>query len=132
MLPGSAVLLVVAEDKALRNSFAVSLKAEVAVPWHSATPVLGPVYEQHRLVWTRLLGNCWGLGEMSLEESAAAKFARMDIHSAAVNDGSRHRTGPTDSFAGQIQVGDELGLCPSYWEIVDCISHVANCRVVEL
>ena len=131
MLPGSAVLLVVAEDKALKTPFAVSLKAEVAVPWHSATPVLELVYEQYRLVWTRLLGNCWGLGEMSLE-SAVAKFARMDIHSAAVNDGNHHRTGPTDSFAGQIQLGDELGLCPNYWEIVDCISCEANCRAVEL
>ena len=131
MLLGSAVLLVVAEDKALRNSFAVPLKAEVAVPWHSVTPVLEPVYEQHRLVWTRLLGNCWGLGEMSLE-SAVERFARMDIHSAAVTDGNRHRTGPTDSFAAQIQLGDELGLCPSYWETVDCISCVANCCVVEL
>ena len=125
MLPGSAVLLVVAEDKALGKSFVVSLKAAVAVPWHSVTPVLEPVYEQHRLVWTRLLGNCGGLGETSLE-SAVAKFARMDIHSAAVNDGNHHRTGPTDSFAAQIQLGDELGLCPSYWEIVDCISCVAN------
>ena len=130
-MPGSAVRLVVAEDKALKSSFAVSSKAEVAGPWHSATPVLEPVYEQRRLVWTRLLGNCWGLGEMSLE-SAVAKFARMDIHSAAVNDGNRHRTGQTDSFAGQIQLGDELGLCPSYWEIVDCISCVVNCCVVEL
>ena len=131
MLPGSAVLSVVAEDKALKTPFAVSLKAEVAVPWHSATPVLVPVYEQHRLGWTRLLGNCWGLGEMSLE-SAVANFARMDTHSAAANDGNRHRTGPTDSFAGQIQLGDELDLCPGYLEIVDCISCVANCRVEEL